>query len=283
MDKYGLPRDSQESSRLTLQHYMYKERQGFWVHPKIAVDIKDKSEVSIADIATGTGIWAFDVAQQFPNAKLTGLDISSNQFPAQWIWPSNVKLGLLDITKDIPEDYREAFDVVHVRLLLPCGPPWENPGTYLNQLTGMLKPGGWIQLDELGYQPSLLVLENMPGPRVQIKDMKEADKVATLMKAIDFEGRLELINNFGKITSEYGKFGYISHDAVPVLKHSLAIEHDMMMSVWTSILRTFLSRNDLDDDRKQEMVDAIEIARRRKEKEEFMVFNWNICIAQLKG
>lgn len=62
-------------------------------------------------------IFALEVAQQFPAAKVTGLDISPANYPSDWTWPENVSFGLWNVFTPPPEQYCNRFDVVHVRLL----------------------------------------------------------------------------------------------------------------------------------------------------------------------
>ena len=63
-------------------------------------------------------MWLLDVAKKHPSARLAGFDISPVQFPhATWL-PENVALSTLDIMKPVPEHLREAFDVVHVGLIV---------------------------------------------------------------------------------------------------------------------------------------------------------------------
>lgn len=63
-------------------------------------------------------LWLTDLARQFPNAQLHGFDISSEQYIAAGFLPSNVSLRILDIFKDIPEEYVGKYDIVHARLLV---------------------------------------------------------------------------------------------------------------------------------------------------------------------
>lgn len=62
--EYKLPRDGRESIRLTAQHYMVVNRQGWILHPDVESAIKDIPNPKIIDLATGTGIWASDIAQR---------------------------------------------------------------------------------------------------------------------------------------------------------------------------------------------------------------------------
>lgn len=51
-DPYRLNRDVLASTRLNLQHYIWKESMGYIIHPSISLL---NSNVFIADIGTGTG------------------------------------------------------------------------------------------------------------------------------------------------------------------------------------------------------------------------------------
>lgn len=59
-----------------------------------------------------------DLWRQYPNAKLDGLDISTEQCPAPGFHPPNVSFAKLDILADVPPEYIEKYDVVHARLLV---------------------------------------------------------------------------------------------------------------------------------------------------------------------
>ncbi|KAF4290516.1 hypothetical protein CNMCM8686_001079 [Aspergillus fumigatus] len=133
-DPYRLNRNIAASTRLSLQYYIWKENMGYLLHPSIDVSCPD---LAIADVGTGTAIWILDLLCQLPNAKFHGFDISSEQYPAPGFLPPNVSLSKLDILGEIPEEYREKFDVVHACLLVQV----------VNQ-GGYLEPGGYLQWEE---------------------------------------------------------------------------------------------------------------------------------------
>lgn len=55
-DPYRLGRDVIASTRLNLQHYIWKESIGYLLHPSIRFpDASSNSDISIADVGTGTG------------------------------------------------------------------------------------------------------------------------------------------------------------------------------------------------------------------------------------
>ncbi|KAA8643883.1 hypothetical protein EYZ11_006633 [Aspergillus tanneri] len=145
-DPYRLNRDVAASTRLSLQHYIWKENMGYVLHPSIDVS---QPNLSIADVGTGTGIWLLDLHRQLPNAHLHGFDISSEQYPAPGFLPSNVSLSKLDILADIPEEYKEKFDIVHARLLVQVvNQAGSNPVPVIQNLLKLLKPGGYLQWEE---------------------------------------------------------------------------------------------------------------------------------------
>ncbi|KAL5363156.1 S-adenosyl-L-methionine-dependent methyltransferase [Aspergillus floccosus] len=145
-DPYRLNRDVAASTRLSLQHYIWKENMGYLLHP--AIDVS-RPDLAIADVGTGTGIWLLDLLRQLPNAKFHGFDISSEQYPAPGFLPPNVSLSKLDILAEIPEQYREKFDVVHARLLVQVvNQAGSDPVPVIKNMMKLLKPGGYLQWEE---------------------------------------------------------------------------------------------------------------------------------------
>lgn len=63
---------------MDLQHHIWKMLQNGGL---ITAPIKDP--LQILDIGTGTGIWAIEVAEEYPAAVVTGTDISPIQ--PDWI------------------------------------------------------------------------------------------------------------------------------------------------------------------------------------------------------
>ena len=66
-----LGRNYAATSRLSFQHYLWKESLHFNLHPSISIP----KEASIADVVTGTAVWLIDVAREYAIARLDGFDI----------------------------------------------------------------------------------------------------------------------------------------------------------------------------------------------------------------
>ena len=118
-EAYMLGRDSDESSRLNVQHELVLALcQQQLIHPYIP-----RQELKhVADIGTGTGIWLQDVAAAFTtpggeprSSEYVGFDVSTQQFPSEN--PPGMDFVVHNTTQPYPEKYHGLFDLVHVRFL----------------------------------------------------------------------------------------------------------------------------------------------------------------------
>ena len=106
--RYPIPNDDDELSREDMKHAMLMElTDGRLFYAPI-----DDNPQSILDIGTGTGIWAIEVGDQYPSARVRGIDIS----PVQPLWvPPNVDFLVDDCEKD--EWLARDVDLVHLRFM----------------------------------------------------------------------------------------------------------------------------------------------------------------------
>ncbi|KAF2677642.1 UMTA methyltransferase family protein-like protein [Lentithecium fluviatile CBS 122367] len=141
---YALKRDFNASTRLTAQHYLWKDVLKFELHPSISIG----PDSHIADVATGNGIWLLDLMQNLPSTiKLDGFDISLDQCPPDAWLPDNVNMHTWDLFEEPPARFVGVFDVVHIRLITVAVRN-NDPRPILANLHRLLKPGGYIQWDE---------------------------------------------------------------------------------------------------------------------------------------
>ncbi len=74
---------------------------------------------TIADVATGTGIWLRETAQELATSggriNLMGFEISAQQFPKDEI--PRVKFIEHSVVRPFPPEHHGNFDVVNIRLL----------------------------------------------------------------------------------------------------------------------------------------------------------------------
>lgn len=78
-----------------------------------------ESPRQVLDLGTGTGIWAIEMADQFSETQVTGIDVSPIQ-PA-WV-PPNAKFEVDDYNNAWVD--REKYDLIHARELLGSVPNW---------------------------------------------------------------------------------------------------------------------------------------------------------------
>ncbi|KAK3305629.1 uncharacterized protein B0T15DRAFT_397103 [Chaetomium strumarium] len=157
-DSYVLLRNSNANTRLTAQHYLWRQLLGFLVHPDIPIKGGD---VKVADVATGNGIWLHDLARENPSiTELHGFDISLDQVgPKPWL-PANIHMHTWNIFEKPPAQFVGYFDVVHVRLLTVVIQN-DDPRPVLANLTKLLKPGGYLQWGEV--DPIGCSVQALPG------------------------------------------------------------------------------------------------------------------------
>lgn len=225
-DDYVLPRDASESIRLTAQHYITTQRQGYLLHPTVMAHIESTQNPQIADVATGTGTVAFELANTIPNAQVTGLDISSAQYPPRRTWLDNCQFSLYDVLQPVPETLKEKFDVVHMRFLL-TGALRVDKAIIIERLWSLLKPGGYLQWIELQWPSIMGTSSFIPHGVVPSESLKlfKAHPTALLIdKVIGFSSNIGWFEDFVSTFQQAGGWQNVLQDNIPVNKGLLAAE-----------------------------------------------------------
>jgi ubiquinone/menaquinone biosynthesis C-methylase UbiE len=146
---YLLPSDEQEIHRLDFQHYLLRHAlQGNYAAPITATS--RGSPASVLDVGCGTGRWAIEIALQFPNANVIGVDLSPllDEAAAVERQPSNFAFVQANVLKGLP--FADAtFDYVFQRLLFLAIPALLWPGV-VRELVRVTQLGGWVELVEGG-------------------------------------------------------------------------------------------------------------------------------------
>ncbi|KAH7309666.1 S-adenosyl-L-methionine-dependent methyltransferase [Stachybotrys elegans] len=140
--QYVLPNDDQEQERLDLQHHIWRLLLGGRLYTAPLPDMETHPALRILDLGTGTGIWAIDMADEFPASTVAGIDLSPIQ--PEWV-PSNCRFHVDDYEDEWTYRDEEKFDYIHGRALSGTSSNW--PQFYQRALQN-LQPGGWMEMQE---------------------------------------------------------------------------------------------------------------------------------------
>ncbi|KAJ5109583.1 hypothetical protein N7532_002228 [Penicillium argentinense] len=134
---YVLPNDEREQDRMDVLHHVFR----LTLNGELCQTELD-NPIRVLDIGTGTGIWAIEVADQFPAAEVIGVDLSPIQ--PGWV-PPNLRFVIEDINQPDWSFAEGSFDFIHVRSLAGSIDDWP---LFLRQCYDHLKPGGRIEITE---------------------------------------------------------------------------------------------------------------------------------------
>src|SRR2546423_9826381 len=139
--EYLLPNDDPEQNRLNIMHHISRLVLGGALYRAPIADGRPPPR-RILDVGTGTGIWAIEMADEFPNAIVVGTDLSPTQ--PTWV-PPNCKFYIDDAEAEWGYSTDEHFDFIHGRDLGGGIADWPR---FHGQVYQNLKPGGWLEMHE---------------------------------------------------------------------------------------------------------------------------------------
>ncbi|PYI33184.1 S-adenosyl-L-methionine-dependent methyltransferase [Aspergillus indologenus CBS 114.80] len=141
---YFQPVDDDEVEHLELQHQVFnKVFDDRLIFPPLPSDNPER----ILDCGHGTGAWAVEVAEQYPQCEVIGIDISPQMSPDYA--PNNLWFQIDDLNRPFtfPSNH---FDLVHSRMQA-TGIDRARWMSYIWDIKRVLKPGGWVQLVEMYF------------------------------------------------------------------------------------------------------------------------------------
>ncbi|KAM0193046.1 hypothetical protein ACHAPA_004009 [Fusarium lateritium] len=133
--QYWTPNDEHHNESMDINHHLLSLSLEGKLH---LAPLKKDDVQKVLDIGTGTGIWAIDFADEYPNAEVTGTDISPIQ--PDWV-PPNLKFEIEDCTQEWTFN-PNSFDYVHMRYLYGSISDWS---ALFKEAFTVCKPGGWVE------------------------------------------------------------------------------------------------------------------------------------------
>ncbi|PCD37205.1 hypothetical protein AU210_005709 [Fusarium oxysporum f. sp. radicis-cucumerinum] len=137
--EYWGPIDDTGQEAMDINHHVLTLLLGDKLH---LAPVPDDIQTAV-DIGTGTGIWAMEFADKFPNASVIGTDLAPIQ--PGWI-PPNLEFQIEDCTQQWTFQ-PNSFDYIHMRWLVGSIADWKS---LFKESYKCLKPGGYIE----SYEPS---------------------------------------------------------------------------------------------------------------------------------
>jgi 2-polyprenyl-3-methyl-5-hydroxy-6-metoxy-1,4-benzoquinol methylase len=229
-----LPNDEQEIDPLDVQHYLLRHvLKGNYLSPLA-------QPARILDSGCGTGRWLSEMALEFPQADLVGLDLTpiASETTA---FPSNCHFQTSSVLEGLPfED--GSFDFVHQRFMMLAIPhtDWQR---LVNELARVTRRRGWIELAEvaLPYQRVGSATEQvvdliMQAAREQGFDPHIAGRIGPLLSAAALK-RVGTSAQLIPVGSWGGQSGALA------LKDARALVQTMKSSI---MLQTQLAADEID-------------------------------------
>ncbi|KIK52724.1 hypothetical protein GYMLUDRAFT_100622 [Collybiopsis luxurians FD-317 M1] len=152
---YPLPTSSRgvERRRLDDMHY------GIAKYLKCLTYAPLEKPSQILELGSGTGAWSVEAAKTYPSAQVVAADMSP--LPETLSLPPNVSFKKMDFLDPFPFP-PGSFDVVHMRFVMIHLP---EPDKYISRLASLLRPGGWLLLEDVNH--TLLDANKPVGPGVE--------------------------------------------------------------------------------------------------------------------
>ncbi|KIM21381.1 hypothetical protein M408DRAFT_333515 [Serendipita vermifera MAFF 305830] len=149
-DTYFLPTDDDEWTRLNKQHVAIKLGLSNRLYPApevVRAVLKPEPGVTkkILDLGSGTGAWAIEMAREFPEAEVIGVDLAPSPVDAESL-PSNCRFEIDNVCLGLGH-FRGEFDLVHARVISTGITDFRQS---IVDVENCLRPGGmiiWIDID----------------------------------------------------------------------------------------------------------------------------------------
>lgn len=172
---YLLPKDLKEIDRLDFQHFMLR----YLLRGNFSAPLRNP--LSILDVGSGTNRWGIEMALQFPQANVVGVDLietptTTIRTPENYVFTQGSVLALPFADGN--------FDFVHQRLLILALPAtdWLKA---TQEVVRVARPGGWIELVESTGQVEFLATPRGPSGIANLQRLNTWSVQACAKRGID--------------------------------------------------------------------------------------------------
>ncbi|OAR01406.1 hypothetical protein LLEC1_04071 [Akanthomyces lecanii] len=152
---YGFPNDPIEQERLLLQSNAMTRLFGGKLH-FAPLSARNPPRL-VLDVATGTGDWAIQMGDEFPQSQIVGTDLSPIQpedvppnvtffVEDSWAWKGESDILTSMLPRSEPWEYTQKYDYIHTRVTSGCWASFEDQ--IARQAFANLQPGGWFESQE---------------------------------------------------------------------------------------------------------------------------------------
>ncbi|PCD46662.1 hypothetical protein AU210_002063 [Fusarium oxysporum f. sp. radicis-cucumerinum] len=194
--EYFAPNDERQKESIDISHHYLM----LLLDGKLSLAPSSDDLEKVLDIGTGTGIWAIDFADQYPNAQVIGTDLSPIQ--PDWV-PPNVRFELEDATSNWTWS-NDSIDFVHMRYLIGAITDW---GALFKEAFRCCKPGAFVESVEVN--PTFLSDDETASDVMAVqtwnKLFREASK-AFGRSFCEIEGDVELLAAAGFVDLQVTDF-----------------------------------------------------------------------------
>ncbi|KAL3425566.1 methyltransferase domain-containing protein [Phlyctema vagabunda] len=139
---YYYPNDASETERLDFQYHVIQEALSQKLHFAPL-----SNPQTVLDVGTGTGVWAIEMGDAYPDALIEATDLSPIQPDSV---PENVQFIIDDAAEDdwaVPEGH---YDFIHTRIMMGS---FEDFGEIVKRGFRYTKPGGWMESQDVMHPP----------------------------------------------------------------------------------------------------------------------------------
>ncbi|GBB98385.1 hypothetical protein RclHR1_03210006 [Rhizophagus clarus] len=221
---YYVPNDSEESSRLNLQHYLLRcIWNGNFSSP--ITEILSKRNASVLDIGCCAGTWVLDMAQKYPQSSFIGIDIS-RMYPSSDKTPLNVIFLQHNILEGLPWP-PNTFDFVYKRFL-SLSFTLKDLTKMVNEITRVTKIGGWIEVMNYGNS-----MKNSGKATKKLMDALKEFHESKHIFVLNIKESVKMLEDTGSITNIKYEENY-----TPIGKWNGQIG-DLMMSIFMSAFNSY--------------------------------------------